>query len=174
MWCQTQWILLFRKQMGRPALTVDQVLEEIVLHVLIGNLLLQPLVDGIVTQTRNTKDGKVELRILRCQKLLNFLIGGQFLMIIVRRKRQDGKSSIPVPFLELRQFRQGHFGLASLTRSIDHERDPSGVLPKGRERTVCILDRESVNGIRWQECHIAERGSPMIVVVLGTTAPHFG
>jgi len=118
---QTQGVLLFGKQLRRHAIAIDQILVEIVFHVLIRNLLLQRLVDWILAQRAGSKDRKVHIRKLVAKKVLDLFVCVKLLVKIVRWKGQDRKALITVLFLQLCQFRKIYFRLASFASCIDHK-----------------------------------------------------
>jgi len=90
---ERQGILTLGKHLDTHSCGAHQVLEEIVLHVIVRQVLLQPLVHGIVVQGAQLKNGKGGVGVVAAPKVGNFGVGIQFLMKVIGGKGQYLKAS---------------------------------------------------------------------------------
>ena len=90
---QRKWLFWLGKEFHRHSLSIDQILVKVVLHLCRRHLTIQSLIDWIVLERRESKDGKGGLGECGGNKLLNLFVATQLLMKVVCRKRQDGKAT---------------------------------------------------------------------------------
>jgi hypothetical protein len=136
----------FGIQVEGHAIGTHQVLEEVMLHGFFWQLFSQSLIDGILPQGTDAKDGKVSIRIVFLKKGLYLRIRRQLLMKIGNGKGQDGKAPMHRKLgLQRGQLRKVRVRFASLAGRVDNQSDHARVLFQGLPGAGRILDRQTVN-----------------------------
>ena len=144
---ECQWILSFGKELDSHALSIDQVLEKVVLNMFVGQVLLQQIVEWMMGQVFGaSQNGKSRLWILLGPKLGDGFIAAQFLMKLIRRYSHNVKALRVQVLVQMRQFLKLQGRLASLTGRIDNHGHLANKLTKIQRLAINIGQLQPING----------------------------
>lgn len=145
-----QWILTLVEETHCDALLIYQVLEKIVAHMFMRQVLLELLVDGIVFQGARSKNRKINLRKFFLKEIGNLRIRSKLLVIVVAWKSQNPKALFGKLLIQNCKIMKLELGFASQTSSIHHQRDHSCKLTQRNFLSVNIGHIQTVDRIRRQ------------------------
>jgi hypothetical protein len=148
---QCHGIARFAIEAHGHAIGTDEVLEEIMLHGLLGQLFPKSLINGIVPQRTDAKDGKVDIGIVFLEKGLYLGIGREFLMEIGNGKGQDGKSSMHWKLrLQRGKLREIDIGFASFAGRVDNQSNHARILLQRLHGARRVSDGQTIDRLARQ------------------------